>query len=153
LNPDHLILSDEQKYKLRSLAIQCLNISYKFGAEILDLSIEPQNIKEIDCSELIEYLFRKALGLVVPDGSYNQFGVSEEIKREEGQFGDLVFMRSKETNQICHVALYDGNGMVYEASGFYKKVINRNLDAFAKETSHAKYAGMRCLLKSKIKTI
>ena len=96
------------------LGKQLLGIKYVFGAETNLKDSDPTHIKELDCSELVEWLFAQ-IGLNVPDGSYNQFKVSKPITGDP-QIGDLGFKWIPETESVHHVGVWIGDG-VLEAKG------------------------------------
>ncbi len=149
-----MILSHKEKHILRATATACIGIPYKYGAEVkLNMGIEPKDIEFIDCSEIIQYLFFKALRIIVPDGSYNQYDASLAVDEEMGQCGDMVFKRNKFTKRIGHVALYIGDWQVIEANGFQGKVIQRGLDSFQRESKSNEYAGMRSFIDTRVNYI
>lgn len=93
---------------------------YVFGAEVNPNDPNPDNIKAIDCSELVEWLYAQ-IGIRVPDGSYNQAKVC--VRTYPGQtsyaplIGDLGFKADPETDVVHHVGAYIGNRQVLEARG------------------------------------
>jgi cell wall-associated NlpC family hydrolase len=144
-------LSDEQIRVMRFTSIALIGAKYKFGKEIVDLAMPVESITEIDCSELIEYVYNKA-GIIVKDGSWHQYESSDEFLGKIN-FGDLLFMRKNSTGRICHVGLYIGSNMVIEASGIKKKVVPNTIDGFRTRSTKQTFAGIRRLLKDKIKYI
>ena len=69
----------------------------------------------IDCSAFVMTVYRKALGIELPRTSIMQSGVGEEVKREDLQFGDLVFFNTI-GNRISHVGIYLGENMFAQSS-------------------------------------
>ena len=104
---------------------------YVFGAEVNLNEPDASKIKEIDCSELVEYLFANLLfvsgeraGLAMPDGSYNQAKVVRKLEFRPDDtssdvllIGDLGFKWDPETNVIHHVGIFIDKGKVLEAKG------------------------------------
>lgn len=95
---------------------------YSFGVEVNLKESNPDNIKGLDCSELVEYLFAQ-IGIVVPDGSYNQAKVCRQLKfgpppaTDVLLIGDLGFKWIPETKSIHHVGVHIGGDSVLEAKG------------------------------------
>jgi cell wall-associated NlpC family hydrolase len=69
----------------------------------------------IDCSAFVMTVFRKALGIELPRTSIMQSTVGEEVKREDLQFGDLVFFNTM-GNRISHVGIYLGESVFAQSS-------------------------------------
>lgn len=78
---------------------------YKYGGETK---------KGIDCSALTGGLLMAVYGFIVPRTARQQYKMSEKIKREELQEGDLVFFNT--TGGVSHVGLYLGNDYFLHAS-------------------------------------
>jgi cell wall-associated NlpC family hydrolase len=149
----YLILNREEQLKLQGLAARMKGIPYKYGAEVTDLSVEPENIKKIDCSETIEYIYRK-IGYRAPDGAANQHDVSGEVLQPE--IGDLAFKKNK-AGVVIHVAMIISTAgkqvMVVEAAGSLGKVVIRPLDEFKVKPSGPIYAGIRRFIAEKVKRV
>jgi len=97
-----------------NLGKQLVGKPYRFGEEVNLKETDPANIKAIDCSELVEWLFAQ-VGIIVPDGSYNQFKVSNPVQGDI-KIGDLGFKWVPETKSIHHVGVWIGD-TVLEAKG------------------------------------
>ncbi len=69
----------------------------------------------IDCSAFVMTVYRKALGIELPRTSIMQSTVGDEVKREDLQFGDLVFFNTM-GNRISHVGIYLGESMFAQSS-------------------------------------
>lgn len=68
-----------------------------------------------DCSGLVQYVYGEA-GINLPRLEKDQYEVCEEIETENIQPGDLIFYKNETSNgEIGHVAIYIGNGKVFEA--------------------------------------
>jgi len=146
-----LRLTDKQKLDLVITAVSLLGVRYKYGAEV-DLNVEPENVMEIDCSELVEFCYRK-IGYIVPDGACNQFEASEPVALPilYPEVGDLAFMRRIESGKISHVGLYVGRDKIIHASGFHNEVVITPLSEFQKKTKYSEFAGIRRFLEDKVK--
>ena len=154
---DLLSLTDDQKSKVHALSKQLAiaEIPYLYGSKP-DYSFSVEEIVQkklsVDCSWLTKYIFDK-LGIIIQEGSSNQYGLSAIIQFGQEQIGDLVF--KTEQGIIHHVGLIMGvnPSMTVEASGTFKKVVIRTLDQFKVFPPYAQFAGIRRLDKSKIKII
>ena len=68
-----------------------------------------------DCSGLVQYVYGEA-GINLPRLEKDQYETCEEIEAENIQPGDLIFYKNETSNgEIGHVAIYIGNGKVFEA--------------------------------------
>lgn len=116
---------------------------YVFGAEVNLLDGNPDNIKEIDCSELIEWMFRRH-GITVPDGSYNQAKVSTKII---GQIlvGDLAFKADPETGAIHHVGVCLNDKEILEAKGKNYGVVVTPIQKFMASSHFSHFARLNCI--------
>lgn len=110
--------------------IQLLGTPYKLGAE-WDGKVWPP--KELDCSELVETVFRRR-SIKCPDGSFYQH--AESHPASDPRPGDLGFFakaaKSKKDNPygVYHVGILGAQDLVYEArerddKGRYGMVITR----------------------------
>ena len=100
--------------RFNTLATQLVGKPYVFGAETDLDDGDPSHIKELDCSELVEWLFSQ-VGIAVPDGSYYQFKASSPISGNP-IIGDLGFKWIPETHSVHHVGIYLKD-QVIEAKG------------------------------------
>ena len=68
-----------------------------------------------DCSGLVQWCYLQA-GIELPRTSREQFEWCEEITVDELKAGDLLFYQNESSGgEIGHVAIYIGDGKVYEA--------------------------------------
>lgn len=102
--------------RLIELGRRLIGKPYNLGAEVNLKDPDPDHIKAIDCSELVEWLYAQ-IGISVPDGSYNQAKVCREIKEEQLLIGDLGFKWFPDTHAIHHVGVFLGGNDVLEAKG------------------------------------
>src|SRR5947209_18858885 len=66
-----------------------------------------------DCSGLVMYVFRHALGKSLPHNAAAQYHAVQHISRRALRPGDLVF--ASFGNGISHVGIYAGNGYMWHA--------------------------------------
>jgi hypothetical protein len=151
-----LQLTAEEKQSLKELADKLVKLSilYKYAAEVSPQTA-PEDIKGLDCSELVEYMFAR-IGYKVPDGAINQYQASQEVAKPEIEVGDTVYKQKNGT--IDHVALVASINpiMLIEANGWEKvyKVVATDFELFSHPRPLAsQYAGARRFLLDKIKKI
>jgi len=66
-----------------------------------------------DCSGLVMFVFRKALGKSLPHYAQGQWQRAAHIRRSQLRPGDLVFQMSG--GYAYHVGIYAGNGYMWDA--------------------------------------
>ena len=134
-------ICDKQKDIIDAIAHRLLGVKYKLGAEV-SFDTPVYQVKFIDCSELIQYIFSK-IDIMVPDGSWNQHSASFPIEPKASQCGDLAFKHRD--GKICHVGLIVFESQVIEA-GPRGQVIKRPLEAFMRNTgAKSKFDTVRSL--------
>lgn len=79
-----------------------------------------------DCSGLVGYVFRTALGIELPRVSRQMASNGEKVEREALTAGDLVFF-SRRGARVDHVGIYLGNGQFVHAPRTGKDVMVSNL--------------------------
>lgn len=80
-----------------------------------------------DCSGLVGYVFRSALGIELPRVSRQMATSGEKIDRASLSAGDLVFF-SRRGKRVDHVGIYLGNGRFVHAPRTGKDVMVSSLD-------------------------
>ncbi len=110
---------DLQRKSITENAVSCLGARYVWGGE--------SPVSGMDCSGLIRYAIRQALGIELPHSASAQSGLGRRISRDELKPGDLVFY-SFGGSRIDHVALYLGDGWVVHASSKKHKIVISTLD-------------------------
>jgi hypothetical protein len=85
-----------------------LGIPYRLGGS---------SKKGMDCSNFSRIVYRKILGIEIPNNSINQFSSSElkPIDSDDLQMGDLIFFGNKK-KRINHVGVYLSDGQFIHAS-------------------------------------
>ncbi len=67
-----------------------------------------------DCSGLVAYVYKKAMGKELPHQSRSQYAKVRKISKKEARPGDLVFFFN---NGAHHVGVYIGGGKMVHAKG------------------------------------
>ena len=80
-----------------------------------------------DCSGLVSYVFKSALGIELPRISREMAASGEKIERTSLSAGDLVFF-SRRGRRVDHVGIYVGNGQFVHAPRTGKDVMVSSLD-------------------------
>jgi hypothetical protein len=141
---EFLVLTEDEKRKIRQMAYRQLGKRYIYGYEVY---LEDQDPKAFDCSELVQWLFYQ-LGYIVPDGSQAQYDCSYPVGSDIAT-GDLVFLR-RDRKAISHVGIvvekdiYRGWKIVEAVGGRTGKVRVSFLEDWKK---NGRFAGIRRFLK------
>jgi hypothetical protein len=77
----------------------------------------------VDCSSLMQHLYKEAYGKAIPRTAVTQHGASERITQDELKEGDLVFFHTTRSG-ISHVGFYLGNRKFIHASSSRGVVIS-----------------------------
>lgn len=77
-----------------------------------------------DCSGLVKYAFARA-GKSLPRTSGEMFRATQRVAPSQKKPGDLIFMSSN--GRIGHVAVYAGNGMMWDAPTAGRNVSKRRI--------------------------
>ena len=100
------------------LAASLIGRPYVWGAE---------GPRSFDCSGLTQYVFQKH-GVELPRRAVSQSKVGDRVGRGL-QRGDLVFFSSDSRRSlVTHVGIYEGNGVMIDASQRHGRVRRDNLD-------------------------
>lgn len=91
---------------LLTLAYSLRDIRYRYGGHAPSTGF--------DCSGLVRYVFRHALGIVLPRQAHLQFARGENVDRTHLEPGDLVFFRTH-GRRITHVGIYLDDGRFIHA--------------------------------------
>ena len=68
----------------------------------------------VDCSAFVQAIYTALFGIMIPRTAREQYGASQQIKREELQEGDLVFFNT--TGGVSHVGIYLQNNKFVHAA-------------------------------------
>lgn len=91
---------------LLTLAWTLRDIRYRYGGHTPDTGF--------DCSGLVRYVYRHALGLVLPHRARLQYKMGRHVARDQLQPGDLVFFRT-DGRHVSHVGIYLDHGRFIDA--------------------------------------
>ena len=83
-----------------------------------------------DCSGLVRYIYKNALGKDIPRVSEDQSKVGQAVSREDLQPGDLVFFDTMDKGKVSHVGMYIGNNEFIHAANSKKGVIKSTLTGY-----------------------
>ncbi|HVE64581.1 MAG TPA: NlpC/P60 family protein [Mycobacteriales bacterium] len=101
-----LYKNDSQADRLIAEAARHKGKPYRYGAS---------GPNSFDCSGFTSYVFRQALGKVLPRTSRDQYAAApKKLPRGSERPGDLIFTYSS-SGRIYHVGLYAGNGMMWHS--------------------------------------
>lgn len=105
---DHGVIPAGVSDRIRSVLVSALDLlgtPYRWGGT------SPEGF---DCSGLVGYVFRTALGIEMPRVSRQMAGNGERVERVAMSAGDLVFF-SLRGSRVDHVGIYLGNGRFVHA--------------------------------------
>jgi cell wall-associated NlpC family hydrolase len=101
-----------------ALAARLIGHPYVWGAE---------GPRSFDCSGLVQYVHREH-GVDLPRRAVNQSQVGDRVQRGLRR-GDLLFFSSDERRSlVTHVGIYEGNGVMIDASKRHGRVRRDSLD-------------------------
>ncbi len=112
--------TDGRVETLLKRALTLLGTPYRWGGSSPDSGF--------DCSGLVGYVFRTALGIELPRVSRDMAQNGERIDRAALTAGDLVFF-GRRGNRIDHVGIYLGEGRFVHAPRTGKDVMVSELDS------------------------
>lgn len=69
-----------------------------------------------DCSGLVRYVYKNALGKDIPRVSYDQSKFGQSVDKKDLKPGDLVFFDTMNKGRVSHVGMYVGNDEFIHAS-------------------------------------
>ncbi len=94
---------------------------------------------EFDCSGLVKYIYKEALGKDIPRVSYDQSKFGQAVDKKDLQVGDLVFFDTMNKGRVSHVGMYIGNNEFIHASNARDGVKKSTLTGYYEKT----YKGAR----------
>lgn len=69
-----------------------------------------------DCSGIVQYVYKNALGKDIPRTSYEQSKFGQAVDKKNLQVGDLVFFDTMGKGRVSHVGMYVGNNEFVHAA-------------------------------------
>jgi len=119
MDVDKPVQADGRVEGLLKRALTLIGTPYRWGGSSPDSGF--------DCSGLVGYVFRTALGIDLPRVSRDMAQNGERIERTALTAGDLVFF-GRRGNRIDHVGIYLGDGRFVHAPRTGKDVMVSELD-------------------------
>lgn len=111
--------SSSRVQSVLSRAFALLGTPYRWGGT---------STEGFDCSGLVGYVFRNALGIELPRVAREQAQTGMQIERSQLSAGDLVFF-STHSGGVDHVGIYIGEGKFLHAPRTGRDVTVSNLDS------------------------
>lgn len=105
--------------ELATEALSYLGIRYRYGGDSPETGL--------DCSGLVQNVFRNALGLDLPRTAAQMATVGDKVDRQELKPGDLVFFNTMR-RAFSHVGIYLGEGRFVHAPSSGGRVRVENMD-------------------------
>ncbi|MEC1799292.1 C40 family peptidase [Bacillus mojavensis] len=93
-----------------------LGIPYVFGGSTPS--------EGFDCSGLVQYVFKQALGIYLPRSAEQQWAVGEKVAPQNIKPGDVVYFSNTYKKGISHAGIYAGGGRFIQASRSEKVTIS-----------------------------
>ncbi len=84
-------------------------------------------LKGIDCSAFVKKIY-EIYDIRLPRTTREQFHIGKQVEKNELEEGDLVFFKTRQSNN-AHVGIYIGNNEFVHASNLKREVKIDNLDA------------------------
>ncbi|MCP1660426.1 C40 family peptidase [Neisseria perflava] len=106
-----------QELMLHSMSL--IGTPYKWGGSSTEAGF--------DCSGMIQYVYKNALGVNLPRTARDMAAASRKIPDRKLKAGDLVFFHTGGRHKYSHVGLYIGNGEFIHAPSSGKTVQTEKL--------------------------
>jgi len=120
MDVDKPVQADGRVEGLLKRALTLIGTPYRWGGSSPDSGF--------DCSGLVGYVFRTALGIDLPRVSRDMAQNGERVERAALTAGDLVFF-GRRGNRIDHVGIYLGEGRFVHAPRTGKDVMVSEMDS------------------------
>lgn len=83
-----------------------------------------------DCSGLVQYIYKNALGKNLPRVSADQSKYGQAVDKKDLQVGDLVFFDTMNKGRVSHVGMYIGNNEFIHAANSKSGVKKSSLSGY-----------------------
>lgn len=123
------VSTDGDRDKLVAFAKKQIGKDYVYGTN---------GPKTFDCSGLMQYSYKKALGINLPRSSQAQYNGSTKINKNDVKKGDLVFFGGGKSS-ISHVAMCLGNDKMIEAPHTGAQVRIASISKHGKVVGYGRY--------------
>ena len=116
--------------------IECINSNMQKAINLLKEQLGKPYVwgnegpDSFDCSGLVQYIYKNALGKNIPRVSADQSKFGQAISRDNLQPGDLVFFDTMNKGKVSHVGMYIGNNEFIHAANSKKGVIKSTLTGY-----------------------
>lgn len=112
-------------------AVSLIGVPYKYGGD------EPES--GLDCSGLVRYLFKEALGTELPRSAEQMSSLGKHVDADELQPGDLVFYNTLK-RAFSHVGVYLGEDKFIHApsSGGHVRIESMKVSYWQKRFNGAR---------------
>lgn len=118
-HPDATISQDPARNLISTIAHSTIGTPYKWGGN------SPQ--QGFDCSGLMSYVHKHALGIKIPRTAAQQRDTSRTINYAQLQPGDMLFFKTGKRSN--HVGIYVGNRQFVHAASGSKRVKIASMDS------------------------
>jgi len=133
-------LTNFEKNQIESMLLPLIGKPYEWGIEVPE-DTPLDKIRAFDCSEMVEWLYKGALGYQMPDGSWNQFNICERI--QDPECGDLGFKKNLESGIINHVGVVINHRFLVEAKGHKFGIVKTPIMEFESSINFAAWGRPR----------
>jgi len=120
-SPNRLQRRQAEGDRLLQVARQWLHTPYRLGGG---------DSNGIDCSALVQQIYREAYGLRLPRSTHGQRRLGFSVAYAYLRSGDLLFFRMHPAGPLDHVGIYLGQGRFVHASSSRGVVISSLNDSF-----------------------
>lgn len=94
---------------LRKFMDEWIGLPYRYGGTTK---------KGIDCSAIVQRLYKEVYGLIIPRTSYYQKLYCVKVDRDSLQIGDIIFFNSRLSPSGRHVGVYIGDSLFFHAANY-----------------------------------
>ncbi|HRP02829.1 MAG TPA: NlpC/P60 family protein [Candidatus Kapabacteria bacterium] len=129
-----------KKSEIMDEIMQRLGTPYLFGGT---------SDRAIDCSAFTQRIFLDAANVLLPRVAREQVNVGKKVKRNDLQFGDLVFFLTYSKRFASHVGIYLGDNLFAHASSRYGVTVSSLESSYYKKA----YYGARRLTSKDVEVM